>query len=284
MSPLILAAISATVGAGLIAALWSLQGIALFPDTAHYVRRFFEASQNVSIWISGSVLAAILAWILTGWPSAALWVVLAGFSVPFMRESGPDADDEIAKVEAIATWTEQVRDTLAAAAGLQQALIVAAKRPPQALELELQRFARRAPRDLTAALRQLGNDLAHPSADLVLAGLLAAIEMDAGRIADLLGRLAAAARSEASMRVRVEVGRARIRTSMQIVGGAIAATVLLLVFFGNGLLTAYDSLAGQLWLVAIGAVFVFAVVVSKKLSHIPQPDRFVSRERVQGVL
>ena len=284
MSPLIMAAISATVGAGLIAAVWSALGITLFPNAGSYARRVVSAGQTASIWISGSVLAAILVWILTGWPSAGLWVVLAGFSIPFMKESGPDADDEIAKVEAIATWTEQVRDTLAAAAGLQQALIVAAKRPPKAIEFELQRFARRAPRDLTAALRQLGNDLAHPSADLVLAGLLAAIEMDAGRIADLLGRLASAARSEASMRVRVEVGRARIRTSMQIVGGAIGATVLLLVFFGNGLLTAYDSLPGQLWLVAIGAVFVFAVVVSKKLAHIPQPDRFVSRERVQGAL
>lgn len=284
MEPLVMTALSALFGAGLVAAAWSLMGVSLFPGSARAASKLFARTQNASLWITGALLAGAIAWALTGWPSAGLWVLLGGLSVPFMRTSGPSADDEIAKVEAIATWTEQVRDTLAASAGLQQALIVTAQRPPAAIEVELLRFSRRAGRDLAGSLRQLGADVAHPAADLVIAGLLAAIEMDAGRIGELLGRLASTARSEASMRVRVEVGRARIRTSMRIVAVAILGTVGLLVVFGDGLLDAYDSLGGQLWLLLIGLVFVVAIVVSKQLAQIPQPDRFVSRERVQGVL
>lgn len=284
MDPLVMAAFSGLFGAGLMAAVWSLQGIKLFPNFGQGTSRLLARTQYASLWIAGAFLIAAIIWAATGWPSAGLWALLGVLSIPLMRGSGPKADEEIAKVEAVATWTEQIRDTLAASAGLQQALIVTAQRAPRAIEPELTRFARRAGRDLPGSLRQLGFDLAHPSADLVLAGLLAAIEMDAGRIGDLLSRLAAATRSEASMRVRVEVGRSRIRTSMRIVGAAVGATVLMLFAFGNGLLTAYDSFGGQLWLVLIGVVFVFAMAVSRKLSHVPQPDRFVSRERVRGVV
>ncbi len=92
-------------------------------------------------------------------------------SIPLLRGEHYNADDEIAKVEAIATWTEQIRDTMHASAGLQQSLVATASNGPAPIRSELADFARRAPRgDLSGALRQLGADLNHPAADLVIVG------------------------------------------------------------------------------------------------------------------
>lgn len=113
-----------------------------------------------------------------------------------------------------------------------------------------------------------------------MAGLLSATELDAGRLVPLLSRLASSIRDEADMRVRIETSRARVRTSMKIVGLFVAATVLLMVIAGKDLLAGYDSAAGQLWLVIVGTVVVLAIWTTRKLAHIPQPERFVARRAV----
>ena len=110
-----------------------------------------------------------------------------------------------------------------------------------------------------------------------MAGLLSATELDAGRLVPLLGRLASSIRDEAQMRVRVEVSRARVRTSMKIVGVSIAATMVLMIVAGGDLLAGYDSAIGQLWLVVVGFIVVLAIWSARKLAEIPQPERFVAR-------
>lgn len=79
------------------------------------------------------------------------------------------------------------------------------------------------------------------------------------------------------MRVRIEVSRARVRTSMRIVGFFVCATVLLMVLVGKDLLGGYSSAAGQIWLIVVGMVVVVSVWSTRKLAEIPQPERFVAR-------
>lgn len=274
-----MAALGAMVGVGVMAVIASLRGVTLFPRFSSLATEGIEASQRLLLWLIGAFVATVIVLALSGWPVAALWTFAGVMSIPLLRGSGPSADEAIAKVEAIATWSEQIRDTMNAAAGLQQALVATAVRGPQAIEDELREFARRAPRgDLAGALRQLGRDLDHPSADMVIAGLISAIELDAGRLVQLLSRLALSIREEAHMRVRVEVGRARIRTSMKIVGFCVTGTAMLLLVFGGDLLGSYDSTGGQIWLLVVGAVVVVAMWSSRKLARVPQPDRFVARQ------
>jgi len=278
MEVLVMGALGAMVGVGVLAVIFTLQGVRLFPRFGELVAEGVGASQRLVLWLLGAFVATVVVLAISGWPVAALWTFAGVMSIPLMRGSGPSADEAIAKVEAIATWSEQIRDTMSAAAGLQQALIATAARGPEAIRDELHEFARRAPRgDLAGALRQLGRDIDHPSADMVIAGLISAIELDAGRLVPLLSRLALSIREEAQMRVRIEVGRARIRTSMRIVAFCVGATALLLLLLGGDLLAAYDSPVGQIWLLVVGAVIVVAVWASRKLAQVPQPDRFVAR-------
>ncbi len=277
---LVSAALGALVGLSVLAVVASLRGVQLFPSAHQRLAKMQERNERFSLWLLLAIVAAFAVWAVTGWPVAGAWVFCAALAFPLVSGSSTNPMSDIDKVEAIATWTEQIRDTMNASAGLQQALVATAAHGPVPIAPELQAFARRAPRgDLAAALVQLGDDLEHPSADMVVAGLLAATELDAGRLVPLLSRLAASIRDEARMRVRIEVGRARVRTSMRIVATCVAATILLLVVAGGDLLDGYNSVAGQLWLIVVGGLVVGAVFASRKLSEIPQPERFVARRR-----
>jgi hypothetical protein len=81
------------------------------------------------------------------------------------------------------------------------------------------------------------------------------------------------------MRVRVETGRARIRTSAKIVVGWTLATAVVLYVFDRPLLAGYSSLGGQLWLAVVFAVWAMAGWMIRRLGHIELPERFVARER-----
>ena len=281
MNVLVSAALGALVGVAVLAVIASLRGIRLFPAAGDAIRRAQFRSERLSLWLVAAVVGAAATWAFTGWPVAGAWVFFATLGFPLLAGPGASRVGDIDKVEAIATWTEQIRDTMNASAGLQQALVATAAHGPGPIAAELEAFARRAPRgDLASALVQLGDDLDHPSSDMVVAGLLAATELDAGRLVPLLSRLAASIRDEARMRVRIEVGRARVRTSMRIVGACVSATILLLVVAGGDLLEGYNSVAGQLWLIVVGGLVVGAIWASRKLGEIPQPERFVARRRV----
>ena len=73
---------------------------------------------------------------------------------------------------------------------------------------------------LVPALRSFAAELADPTGDLVVAALVLAAGHEARRLAELLGSLAGAARDQAAMQLRIEAGRARIRTSTRVVTGS----------------------------------------------------------------
>ncbi len=278
MDALIMASLGALVAVGLLSATFSLLGVRLFHGFGAGALRAQRYSQRLVFWFFGAFSLACFVWAWTKWPVGGLWAFAGVMSIPLLKGQGHHADDEIAKVEAIATWTEQIRDTMNASAGLQQSLIATAVNGPAVIKSELTSFARRAPRgDLSGALRQLGLDLDHPASDLVIAGLVSATELDAGRLVPLLSRLASSIRDEAQMRVRIEVSRSRVRTSMKIVGFFVLATMFALVLFGRDLLSGYQTALGQLWLLVVGGVVVLAIWSTRKLAEVPQPERFVAR-------
>jgi len=89
----------------------------------------------------------------------------------------------------------------------------------------------------------------------VLAALVLAAEHQARQIGDLLGSLASTAREQAAMRMRVETGRARTRTSVRVIVATTLAFAAGVVVFNRAYLTAYDTALGQFVLLVIGALF-----------------------------
>ena len=120
-----------------------------------------------------------------------------------------------------------LRDTMAGAAGLEQAIVATASVAPLPIRAEVVDVGRRLEGErLAPALRAFADDVADPTCDLVVAALVLAAEHQAQRLGELLGSLAQAARDQATMRLRVEAGRARTRTSIKVIVGATGGLAL----------------------------------------------------------
>ncbi len=219
---------------------------------------------------------------MTRWPVAGLGAAIGTTAAASLVGSRGQRDDSVARTEAVAVWVEMIRDTMAGAKGLEEALIASARVAPRAIEVETRDFARRLEHtSLQDALRTLGDELDHPSADLVIVGLTHGADMEraTGDLGELLSRLAESIRGDVRMRVRVEVGRARIRTSAKIVVGWTLATAVVLYVFDRDLLAGYASLGGQLWLGVVFSVWALAGLMIRRLGRLEMPERFVARDR-----
>ncbi|MCI3928831.1 type II secretion system F family protein [Streptomyces sp. AN091965] len=202
---------------------------------------------------------------------------MATWSVPRLLAVGAVDRERLARVEGVAGWSEMLRDTLAAAAGLEQAIMSTARAAPKAVRPQIQELSARLERGerLAPALRRLADDLDDPTADLVLAALVLASQHQARQLTSLLGELAATARAQVAMRQRVDAARARTRTTLRVVVTTTLAFAGGLIVLNPAFLSPYDSITGQAVLLLIGALFTAAFCWLLRLARIEGPERFL---------
>jgi Flp pilus assembly protein TadB len=228
--------------------------------------------------------AGVLVGAVTGWPAAGVLAEVAAAAVPGLVAPDRAGREETARVEAVAGWAEMLRDTLSAAAGLEQAIAVTAAVAPAAVAGPVSRLAGRlqAGWALPAALRGFAEEAADPAADLVAAALLLAAEHPAGDLAGLLGALAASAREQAGMRVRVAAGRARTTSSVRMVVGSTVALAAGLAVLNRGYLAPYGTPGGQVVLLAVGGLFAAGFAWLTRLARVPAAGRVLTRRGPAG--
>lgn len=230
---------------------------------------------GTAVLAAGGGVAAALA---TGWVVAAVVTFAGVWFLP--RLLGPDRvhTHRMQRIGAIASWTEMLRDTLAASAGLEQALHATAATAPAPIAADINTMALRLRRgdDLTNALTGLADDLADPTADLVLSALVLAARDRARQLGDLLSELASEAREQVAMRLRVEAGRARTRTSVRVIVATTVTFAVGLVALNRGFLEPYNTATGQLVLALIGALFAAGLWWLNRIAVIAEPDRVLS--------
>ena len=226
--------------------------------------------------------AAWLTYIFTGWPVAALLAFGFGAAAPRLFSGRRAAQAAIAKTEAVASWTETLRDTLAGSAGLQRTIVVTARVAPDAIAAEVAALAERLERrePLAVALRRFAEEVSDATADLVVSALILASERRAGNLTEMLSALAHSAREEANMQRRVLTSRARTRTAVMIITIATLAMTGGLILLNRPFLEPYDGPGGQLMLLVIGALFGFAFWRLHRLGQLPTAERFLRGPRV----
>ncbi|HEY2957946.1 MAG TPA: hypothetical protein VGM21_07015 [Actinomycetota bacterium] len=101
-------------------------------------------------------------------------------------------------------------------------------------------------------------------------------------VGELLGALARAARDDATMRLRVEAGRARTRTSARVVVGVTLAMAVGLVVLNRGYLAPYDSAFGQLILAGVGGLFGTAFWWLARMARVEAPQRLLGGDLEDG--
>ena len=234
------------------------------------------AAMNISAArLAAATASALVVAAITRWPVAGVLTVGAWFALPRLVAGGA-APVDVARVEAIATWSEMLRDTLAAAGGLQQSIAATAPIAPPSIRAELVDLADRLRREpLPSALRRLAAELDDPTSDLVVSALLLASERSPRQLAPLLGALAAQARAEVASRLRVEAGRARTRSSVRIITLITIGFAFGLVLLNPTYVEAYADASGQLVLLLIGGLFAGGLAWIGRASRAERPARLL---------
>jgi len=237
-----------------------------------------HGDRKLAGWLAAAVVTGLAVGAVTGWVVGAVLAAFAVVSVPRILGVGSDHKRDLERIEAIASWTEMLRDTLVAAAGLEQAIIATAQASPEAIREEITELAVRLDRGerLAPSLRLLADQLRDPTADLVISALVLAAEHQARQLAALLGELAGEAREQASMRMRVNAGRASTRTGVRVIVITTLTFAIGLLLFSRSFLTPYDNAFGQLMLLFIGLLFAGAFAWLARISRLREPDRFLT--------
>ena len=195
-------------------------------------------------------------------------LVLAGMRGVVVMSSGPGSPrpsrrtiDDTNLVEALAIWTEQLRDTIAGARGLEQALTVTATTAPLAIR----------------PVRNFASEVDHPLADFVAAALITASENQVRDMGSLLSHLADCCRDDVRMRTRIWVARARIRSAVRIIGVVVLVFVVGLVAFNPTYLAPYTTPSGMVALAVVIAMFAASLVLLQRLGQFSAPTRFIAR-------
>lgn len=268
----------ALVGGGIFLLIGFLMGVDMIPQRPGPSRALRERLKGFSGRIVAGLAVGLALLVATRWVVMALaggalvvvWPMLFGGAKEEKRSS--------AKVEALATWAESLRDTIAGAVGLEQAIpaTVYAAAPVLREDLALLADRMRVRVPLPTALRQFADDLDDPTADLIVSALIMNARLRGPGLRQLLSALADTARSELDMRQRVSASRAGTRRSAQIVVIFSIVVMLGLAVFNRSFVAPYSSVQGQLVLLVVVALFAVGMLWMRRLAGVQLPRRFLT--------
>jgi Flp pilus assembly protein TadB len=234
------------------------------------VRELFSVRGGIAL------VAGILVLVATGWIVAGIGVALLVYS---WRSLGGAASERktMARLESLATWTESLRDTIAGAVGLEQAIPSSIRVADVSLREPLtklvDRLHTRVP--MHVALRRFADDLDDPSADMIIAALIINSRLRGPGLRALLGALAVSVREELDMRRKVNAGRRSTRRSVQIVVAVSVGMAIVLAVLDHAFLSPYDGIYGQFMLVIIGAIYAAGILWLRRLATFESPQRLL---------
>ena len=220
--------------------------------------------------LAGLAVALVLV-LVTGQPVGALLAGGVALALPSVFGGKAARQSEIAVIEAISTWTGQLRDMLTGGSGLLETIEATAPFAPAPIRPQVERLARGMRRGrLVPALRAFAADVGDPMADLVAASLVVAATEQVGRLGELLGMLAVRTNEQAGLRMRIDRDRAAVRTQVRGVVLVTLICALLLLVFDRSLLAAYGTANGQLVLAVIGGCFLGGFALLARIGR-PRP-------------
>jgi Flp pilus assembly protein TadB len=224
----------------------------------------------------------LLCVVITGWPVAGVLFALAVATLPnSLRKVLPGAQSKT--TEAVATWTELIRDSLAASAGLAQAIIVTAPSAPIPIRPQVSALATRLANgaSLETALRSFAREVEDPAAEFLVCALLLAATSRAQRLVEVLSALADSMREDVSMHLRIDASRSSAQSSVRTVVLFSVVFACALAVIAHSYLSPFGTATGQLVLAVVGLFYVVGLALMVRLVR-PTPEmRLLDSERAQ---
>jgi len=228
-----------------------------------------------------AVITATIVLVVSGWivpavvVGAGAWWAVAGWQR--RQRNGPA---EIERIEALASWIENLRDVLIAGDQPIGAIAATVATCPPIIRPHVRRLVAGLGRqDPDVVFRRFADDIDDPIGDLVATGLMIAVRRGA-RTVGVLSALAEQARQHADRRRLVEAERAPTRREVTMLTGIMGALVVALFVFGRSeYLRAYDEASGQLFLAVAVAGYAGLLARVQRLARFPRAGRFLTLDR-----
>ena len=191
---------------------------------------------------------------------------------------GRAASRAVTRLEALAVWTEAVRDLTASGIALAQALPAAAASAPPAVAEPVARLADRlrVREPVESALARFADELDDPAGDLVVAALTLNARVQGGQLRQVLTALTRSIRAELEVRRRVEAERRSTRRGAAAVAGITVVMAVGLFTLNRAYVQPFDSPTGQVVLGVVVALFASGFWALSRLSAFQTAGRFLA--------
>ncbi len=273
-------------GLGLLLLVVFWQGVPVRdPGTPSLLRRA-GGGGKLSARLTVGLGVGLVTLVVTRWPVLA--IALGLLAAYWDRIAGGGSEERIAiqRLEGLAVWTESLRDTIAGAVGLEQAIPSSVEatpsilRPP--LNLLVDRLRIRTP--LPDALLGFADDLDDPSADTVVAALVLNARLRGPGLRDVLTALAVSTREELDMRRRIESSRRSVRRSVRLILGIVLSVAGAMVLLNGSYVQSYDGVIGQLVLFVVCLLFLAGLLWLRRLAKPSAVERILGDQSGGGRL
>ncbi|HWM21397.1 MAG TPA: hypothetical protein VNO51_17010 [Ilumatobacteraceae bacterium] len=250
------------------------------PDLVRRPRRW-HLRNGLQWQLAVAAVTATLVFVVSGWivpavvVGAGAWWAAAGWQ---RRQRHGQA--EIERIEALASWIENLRDVLIAGDQPIGAIAATVATCPPVIRPHVRRLVAGLGRqDPDVVFRRFADDIDDPIGDLVATGLMIAVRRGA-RTVGVLSALAEQARQQADRRRLVEAERAPTRREVAMLTAIMGALVVSLFVFGRSeYLHAYDEASGQLFLAVAVAGYAGLLARVRRLARFPRAGRFLTLQR-----
>ncbi|MCX4673646.1 hypothetical protein OG453_44630 [Streptomyces sp. NBC_01381] len=228
--------------------------------------------RNYRHLLIGSVVIGVGVWVWTGWPVHGLLAAGALSGLPFLLHPGGSARLQIARLEAMAQWLQQLASVHGGGKPLEQTVIDSLPNSPRALRREITDLAGRLEAQLPAvdAYRLFADDLGDRTGDEVTMLFMDHAGTRGPGLAKALTRMAELVGRNASDFRDIDTDRAKVRSNARRVSLFVLAVVS--VALANPAYTApYGTLPGQAFLTGLGVLFVLALRWMRRMAQ-PRPE------------
>lgn len=192
-------------------------------------------------------------------------------------------EDQRSLVEAIASWTEGLRDAISGCSGIEQAILSTGKFSPEVIAPHVNRLvASLRYEPMGTALRRFSADVDHPTCDFVVVALLTAAEHQTRDLSRLLSHLSECARAECDSYLRIWVSRARTRSSVRIISWSVGVFTCGLFVFNRTYLLPYLSPMGAVVGSVVLVIYCVSFVWLHRIAEIDSPRRLLTLPATGG--
>lgn len=229
--------------------------------------RWAPARRRTLVVTVVAAAAGLLLAVVTGWVVLVLVLPVAGYLWAVNRGRRSETE-HITRLEALEEWTRSLAGLLSAGVGLEQSVIETRRSLPAALHPELDTLITRLQSRWSTpdALRALADDLADPTADVILANLILAAQVRGPRLSGVLSEISASAAAEVSARRSIHAARSGPRTTARIVTIIVPLTLVVLSVTGD-YVAPYATPLGQVVLVVLLTVYALVAVAFHRMAR-----------------